>query len=50
MVKHPWTIFMVDLDPVIGSEHSGIRPVLVVSEEIVNQSLPILTVLRLCFI
>jgi mRNA interferase MazF len=36
---------MVDLDPVMGSEQSGRRPVLVVSEEIVNQSLPILTVL-----
>lgn len=45
MVKYQWTIFMVDLDPVMGSEQSGRRPVLVVSEEIVNQSLPILTVL-----
>ncbi len=45
MVKYQWTIFMVDLDPVIGNDQSGRRHVLVVSDEIANQSLPILTVL-----
>lgn len=47
MVNYQWTIFMVDLDPVIGSEQAGRRPVLVVSDEVINQYLPILSVLPL---
>lgn len=44
-MDYQWNIFWADLNPVKGSEQSGIRPVLVVSEEAVNQALPIVTVL-----
>lgn len=44
---YQWNIFWADLNPVQGSEQYGIRPVLVISEEIVNQALPIVTVLAL---
>jgi len=47
LVNYQWRIFSVDLDPVIGSEQAGRRPVLVISDEIVNQSLPVVTVLPL---
>ncbi len=36
---------MVDLNPIIGSEQAGKRPVVVVSDEAFNQSLPIVTIL-----
>lgn len=38
---------MVNLNPVVGSEQAGRRPVLVVSDEVINQHLPILSVLPL---
>lgn len=44
-MDYQWNIFWADLNPVKGSEQSGIRPVLVISEEAVNQALPIVTVL-----
>ncbi|EYE87237.1 hypothetical protein Q428_14365 [Fervidicella metallireducens AeB] len=44
-MDYQWNIFWADLNPVKGSEQAGIRPVLVVSEEAVNQALPIVTVL-----
>lgn len=47
MVTYQWSIFWVDLDPTRGSEQAGIRPVLVISVEEVNQVLPVVTVLPL---
>lgn len=44
-MDYQWNIFWADLNPVKGSEQSGIRPVLVISEEVVNQAIPIVTVL-----
>lgn len=44
---YQWFIFWVNLNPVVGSEQAGQRPVLVVSNEIVNQSLPVVTVVAL---
>ena len=44
---YQWNIFWADLNPIKGSEQSGIRPVLVISEEAVNQALPIVTVVCL---
>lgn len=44
-MDYQWNIFWADLNPVKGSEQSGIRPVLVISEEAVNQALPIVSVL-----
>lgn len=42
-----WRVFHADLDPVVGSEQAGRRPVLVVSNEIINEALPIVAVVPL---
>ena len=42
-----WRVFRANLDPAVGSEQAGQRPVLVVSNEIMNEVLPIVTVLPL---
>ena len=42
-----WGIFLTDLDPAVGSEQAGTRPVIVVSAEFINQTLPIVSVLPL---
>lgn len=47
MVEYQWGIFWADLNPTIGSEQSGKRPVLVISVEEVNQVLPIVTILSI---
>ncbi len=40
-----WHVFIANLDPAIGSEQAGTRPVLVVSEEDFNRIMPLVTVL-----
>lgn len=40
-----WQIFLANLDPVIGSEQGKTRPVLIISEDGINQILPIINVL-----
>lgn len=47
MVTYQWGIFWADLNPVRGSEQAGYRPVLVISSEEVNVSLPIVTIVSL---
>lgn len=47
MVRYQWGIFRADLDPVRGSEQAGSRPVLVISSEEVNLSLPVVTIVSL---
>lgn len=42
-----WSVVDADLDPVRGSEQSGRRPVLIVSNEGFNRAMPSLTVLPL---
>jgi mRNA interferase MazF len=42
-----WGLYRVALDPVVGSEQAGTRPVLVVSRESVNRVLPIVAVVPL---
>jgi mRNA interferase MazF len=42
-----WRVFRADLNPVVGSEQAGTRPVLVVSREAINRSLPIVAILPL---
>jgi len=42
-----WSVWLVDLDPVVGSEQAGRRPVVIVSREAANLSLPVVTVLPL---
>ena len=38
-------IFLADLNPVLGSEQKGKRPVLVVSDEVFNSVMPVFTIL-----
>ena len=40
-----WEIYFCDLNPTQGSEQQGTRPVLVISNDVVNHILPISTVL-----
>ncbi len=40
-----WDIYYCNLDPVKGSEQRGFRPVLVVSNNAVNHSIPVSTIL-----
>lgn len=40
-----WTIWLANLDPVIGSEQGNTRPVLVISETAINEILPVVNVL-----
>lgn len=47
MVDYQWGIFWANLDPAKGSEQSGVRPVLVISAEAVNQALPIVTIMSI---
>jgi mRNA interferase MazF len=47
MVEYQWNIFWAVLNPVKGSEQTGRRPVLVVSTEEVNKTLPILAIVPL---
>jgi mRNA interferase MazF len=42
-----WSVFVVDLDPAVGSEQAGRRPVLVISREVANTALPVVTALPL---
>lgn len=42
-----WGVFVARLDPAVGSEQAGRRPVLVVSREPVNAALPVVTVVPL---
>ncbi|MCI0471880.1 MAG: type II toxin-antitoxin system PemK/MazF family toxin, partial [Candidatus Aminicenantes bacterium] len=47
MTSFRWNIFLANLDPIIGSEQGKTRPVLVISEEDINQILPVVNVLPL---
>jgi len=42
---YKWHIFLANLDPVVGSEQGKTRPVLVISEEAINQILPVVNIL-----
>ena len=44
---YKWSVFMADLNPVIGSEQQGKRPVLVISDETTNSVMPVVTILPL---
>jgi mRNA interferase MazF len=47
MLVFQWAIMEANLDPVAGAEQKGTRPVLIVSNEEYNQSMPNVTVLPL---
>jgi mRNA interferase MazF len=44
-MNYKWAVFMADLNPVIGSEQQGRRPVLVISDETTNTVMPVVTIL-----
>jgi mRNA interferase MazF len=46
-MNYRWSIYMVNLDPVIGSEQGKKRPVLIVSDEDINQLLPVVNIIPL---
>jgi mRNA interferase MazF len=46
-VSYQWHIFLASLDPTKGSEQAGKRPVLVISQERINQLLPVVNVIPL---
>ena len=47
MAAFRWAVMEANLDPVSGAEQKGTRPVLIVSNEEFNQSMPNVTVLPL---
>lgn len=44
-MAYRWHIFLANLEPVIGSEQGKTRPVLIISEEEINQILSVVNVL-----
>ena len=47
MTTYQWHVFLASLDPGKGSEQGGKRPVLVISQERINQLLPVVNVIPL---
>ncbi|HEX9896489.1 MAG TPA: type II toxin-antitoxin system PemK/MazF family toxin [Dehalococcoidales bacterium] len=47
MTNLQWSVIEANLNPVVGAEQKGIRPVLIVSNEEFNQAMPNVTVLPL---
>jgi len=43
--NYKWKIFTANLSPVKGSEQRGNRPVLIISDETFNQTMPVITIL-----
>ena len=46
-MEYRWHIFLANLEPIVGSEQGSTRPVLVISEEAINQILPVVNVIPL---
>ncbi len=46
-MQYRWRIFLATLDPIRGSEQGKTRPVLVISDEDINQIMPVVTTLPL---
>jgi mRNA interferase MazF len=40
-----WGVFLADLNPVIGSEQKGRRPVMIISDEDFNSLMPVVTII-----
>jgi mRNA interferase MazF len=47
MTNFQWAVIEADLNPVIGTEQKGTRPVLIISNEDYNQIIPNVTILPL---
>lgn len=44
-MSYKWGIFIADLNPVIGSEQKGKRPIIIVSDEDFNSVMSVVTIL-----
>ncbi len=44
-MNYRWSIYLVNLDPTIGSEQGKTRPVLVISDDEINAILPVMNIL-----
>ena len=40
-----WSVWLANLDPIVGSEQGKTRPVLILSQSALNQNLPVVNVL-----
>ena len=47
MIAFQWAVIEANLNPVVGAEQKGIRPVLIISNEEYNQTIPNVTILPL---
>jgi len=47
MIGYQWAVLQANLDPAMGTEQKGTRPVLIISNEDYNQTIPNVTVLPL---
>jgi mRNA interferase MazF len=45
-MNYQWHVFLASLDPTKGSEQAGKRPVLVISQERINQLLPVVVTVQ----
>lgn len=46
-MTYQWSIFWAELNPTVHSEQAGMRPVLVISAEYINQALSVVTIVPL---
>ncbi|GMT50129.1 MAG: mRNA interferase [bacterium] len=44
-MEYQWHLFLANLNPVIGSEQGDLRPVIVISNEEINQILPVVNII-----
>lgn len=44
-MNYKWKIFLADLNPIIGLEQKGIRPVLIISDDYYSTLMPLVTIL-----
>ncbi|WP_199624365.1 type II toxin-antitoxin system PemK/MazF family toxin [Paenibacillus alkalitolerans] len=47
MVRYQWGIFWANMNPAAGTEQAGSIPVLVISSEVVNEVLPVVTIVSI---
>ncbi|HSQ20807.1 MAG TPA: type II toxin-antitoxin system PemK/MazF family toxin, partial [Blastocatellia bacterium] len=45
MTPERWSVWLANLDPVVGSEQGRTRPVLILSDTRLNQTLPVINAL-----
>ena len=45
MIFSQWTVWLANLDPIVGSEQGKTRPVLIISKSSLNSILPVVNVI-----